>query len=86
MRRAGKNSPLQKGGFMPTRFPVQHILKGLNTMYKFNGFTEKANKAINLAIEKAETMGHTYIGASICFSAFLPKARVRPPHCFRPTG
>ena len=48
---------------MPTRFPVQHILKGLNTMYKFNGFTEKANKAINLAIEKAETMGHTYIGS-----------------------
>lgn len=32
-------------------------------MYKFNGFTEKANKAINLAIEKAETMGHTYIGS-----------------------
>ena len=38
-------------------------MKGLNHMYKFNGFTEKANKAINLAIEKAETMGHTYIGS-----------------------
>ena len=32
-------------------------------MYKFNGFTEKANRALNLAIEKAETRGHTYIGS-----------------------
>ena len=32
-------------------------------MYKFNGFTEKANRALNLAIEKAETIGHTYIGS-----------------------
>ena len=32
-------------------------------MYKFNGFTEKANRALNFAIEKAETMGHTYIGS-----------------------
>lgn len=31
-------------------------------MYRFNGFTEKANKALNLAIESAEEMGHTYIG------------------------
>ena len=32
-------------------------------MYKFNGFTEKANKAINLAIEAAEELGHTYVGS-----------------------
>ena len=31
-------------------------------MYRFNGFTEKANKALNLAIEGAEEMGHTYVG------------------------
>ena len=31
-------------------------------MYKFTGFTEKANAALNAAIEKAEQMGHTYIG------------------------
>ena len=31
-------------------------------MYKFTGFTEKANLALNAAIEKAENMGHTYIG------------------------
>ena len=32
-------------------------------MYKFTGFTEKANAALNAAIEKAEGMGHTYIGS-----------------------
>lgn len=32
-------------------------------MYEFQGFTEKANKAINAAIEKAGEFGHTYIGS-----------------------
>jgi len=32
-------------------------------MFRFNGFTEKANRAINLAIESAENFGHTYIGS-----------------------
>ena len=41
-----------------------HIVKkGVCFMYKFNGFTEKANNAINLAIESAQDMGHTYIGS-----------------------
>ena len=31
--------------------------------YTFKGFTEKANTALNLAIESAEEMGHTYIGS-----------------------
>ena len=31
-------------------------------MYNFNGFTQKANKALNLAITIAGDMGHTYIG------------------------
>ena len=31
-------------------------------MYKFNGFTENANKAMNYAIENAQQLGHTYIG------------------------
>ncbi len=31
-------------------------------MYHFKGFTEKANRAMNLAIEAAEQCGHTYIG------------------------
>ena len=31
--------------------------------YTFKSFTEKANIALNLAIESAEEMGHTYIGS-----------------------
>ncbi len=32
-------------------------------MFKFNGFTEKANNAVNAAIEAAQEMGHNYIGS-----------------------
>ncbi len=31
--------------------------------YNFKGFTEKANKALNFAIEGAENLGHDYIGS-----------------------
>ncbi len=31
-------------------------------MYEFRGFTQKANKALNLAIECAQDMGHNYVG------------------------
>ena len=31
-------------------------------MYRFNGFTENANKAMNMAIDCAQQLGHTYIG------------------------
>ena len=31
-------------------------------MYEFRGFTQKANKALNLAIECAQEMGHNYVG------------------------
>lgn len=31
--------------------------------YRFNGFTEKANKALNLSIEAAQSLGHDYIGS-----------------------
>ena len=31
--------------------------------YNFSGFTQKANEAINYAIESAEKMGHTYVGS-----------------------
>ena len=36
--------------------------KGDDFMYQFKGFTEKANKALNLAIESAEEMRHNYVG------------------------
>lgn len=32
-------------------------------MYKFTGFTEKANRALNNAVKLAEKYGHTYIGS-----------------------
>ncbi len=32
-------------------------------MYNFTGFSEKANMALNKALETAEDMGHTYIGS-----------------------
>ena len=32
-------------------------------MYVFKGFTEKANKVLNAAIEFAQSLGHTYIGS-----------------------
>ena len=32
-------------------------------MYNFNGFTQKANEALNLAIDSAGELGHTYIGS-----------------------
>lgn len=32
-------------------------------MFKFTGFTEKANKSLNKAVEAAEDLGHTYIGS-----------------------
>ncbi|MGN0489742.1 MAG: ATP-dependent Clp protease ATP-binding subunit [Ruminococcus sp.] len=31
-------------------------------MYEFKNFTQKANKALNIAISSAEEMGHSYIG------------------------
>ena len=39
------------------------INKGEIFMYKFTGFTQKANTALNAAIEYAENLGHTYIGS-----------------------
>ncbi len=32
-------------------------------MFKFNGFTAKANIALNLAIDSAQNLGHTYVGS-----------------------
>ena len=32
-------------------------------MYRFNGFTEKANNALNYSMESAENFGHTYVGS-----------------------
>lgn len=40
-------------------------------MYRFTGFAEKANRALNSAIETAEDLGHTYIGTEHILSGIL---------------
>ena len=47
-------------GFLTSPFMNR---KGEIYMYKFTGFTQKANEALNAAIEYAENLGHTYIGS-----------------------
>ena len=40
-------------------------------MYKFTGFTEKANAALNSAIEVAESLGHSYVGSEHLLAGLL---------------
>ena len=40
-------------------------------MFSFNGFTQKANKALNAAILFAEELGHTYIGSEHILAGIL---------------
>lgn len=32
-------------------------------MFKFSGFTSKANTAVNAALSQASALGHTYVGS-----------------------
>ena len=40
-------------------------------MFRFNGFTQKANSAINLSISQASAFGHTYIGSEHLLAGLL---------------
>lgn len=42
---------------------ISHETEREDDMFKFTGFTEKANRALNAAVEAAENLGHTYIGS-----------------------
>lgn len=44
-------------------------------MYKFTGFTESANNALNCAVESAENLGHTYIGSEHILLGLLSDSR-----------
>ena len=44
-------------------------------MYKFTGFTENANNALNCAVESAENLGHTYIGSEHILLGLLSDSR-----------
>ncbi len=45
-------------------------------MYKFTGFTESANSALNFAVESAENMGHTYIGSEHILLGLLSDSKM----------
>ena len=45
-------------------------------MYKFTGFTESANTALNYAVETAENMGHTYIGSEHILLGLMSDSRM----------
>ncbi len=55
-------------------------------MYKFTGFTEKANRVLNRAIEAAEDMGHTYIGSEHLLYALLAEETGSIQHSFASRG
>ena len=61
--------------------------------YRFNGFTEKANNAMNLAISSAEELGHDYVGSEHSVKEIIragPKKgaqnQPRPPRSFQGTS
>ena len=45
-------------------------------MYKFTGFTESGNNALNYAVEAAENLGHTYIGSEHILLGLLSDSRM----------
>lgn len=45
-------------------------------MYKFTGFSESANNALNYAVEAAENMGHTYIGSEHILLGLISDSRM----------
>ena len=55
--------------------PNSHF-PNVTIMYKFTGFTEKANRALNCAVETAENLGHTYVGSEHLLCGIL---QARPP-------
>lgn len=49
--------------FLPILLECYRREKGGGNMYRFQGFTPKANSAINYAIQQASQLGHTYVGS-----------------------
>jgi len=62
LQKQSQTGPVLKSNKLPAR-EANSINKGEIFMYKFTGFTQKANTALNAAIEYAENLGHTYIGS-----------------------
>ncbi len=62
LQKQSQTGPVFKSNKLPA-MEANSINKGEIFMYKFTGFTQKANTALNAAIEYAENLGHTYIGS-----------------------
>ena len=62
LQKQSQTGPVFKSNKLPA-MDANSINKGEIFMYKFTGFTQKANTALNAAIEYAENLGHTYIGS-----------------------
>ena len=62
LQKQSRTGPVFKSNKLPA-MEANSINKGEIFMYKFTGFTQKANTALNAAIEYAENLGHTYIGS-----------------------
>lgn len=45
-------------------------------MYKFTGFTQSGNNALNYAVESAENMGHTYVGSEHILLGLLSDSKM----------
>lgn len=62
LQKQSQTGPVFESNKLPA-MEANSINKGEIFMYKFTGFTQKANTALNAAIEYAENLGHTYIGS-----------------------
>ena len=55
-------------------------------MYRFQGFTEKANNALNLAVTSAQELGHDYIGSEHLIAGPLERGQRRGLQCAQQIG
>ena len=55
-------------------------------MYEFKGFTERANEALNLAVETAQELGHTYIGSEHILIGLLKEGKGVAAHLLEDKG
>ena len=55
-------------------------------MFKFTGFTQKANNAVNAAIAQASSLGHTYVGSEHLLCGLLREGSVMAYAQMRKSG
>ena len=55
-------------------------------MFRFRGFTPRANDAVNLALSQACLLGHTYIGSEHLLLGLLLEGSGAAYHCLTQNG